>query len=56
VLGALVGVLTDREGPRTPDRAFGMLADRVPAYGGISYEDLNHSGALVNETSPVAGD
>ena len=56
VLGALVGALTGAEGPRSAEQAFHLLGQRVAAYGGITYEDVNHSGAVINETVPMAGD
>ena len=56
VLGALVGALNGVDGPRSADQAFQLLGQRVAAYQGITYEDVNHSGAVINETVPMAGD
>ena len=56
VLGALVGALEDHEGPRNAGQAFALLGKHVPAYEGITYEDVNHAGAVIDETVPMAGD
>ncbi len=56
VLGALVGAIGDQEGPRSAGQAFELLGQSVPAYGGITYEDMNHTGAVINGSVPVAGD
>jgi len=56
ILGATVAALKGGDGPRSADQAFQLLGQRVAAYEGITYEDVNHSGAVINETVTVTGD
>ena len=56
VLGSLVGAIEGSEGPRNAAQAFELLAERVPSFEGITYDDVNRSGAVINDTVPVAGD
>ena len=56
VLGAVIGALQGRDGPRKADEAFRLLSERVPAYDGITYDTLNGVGALINDAVRVAGD
>ena len=48
ILGALVGDLTEQTGPRTAAESFATLGDSVPAFGGLSYDDIGTRGAVVN--------
>ena len=50
ILGALAGELSDVEAPRSAAEAFALLAGRVDAFQGLTYEDLGTRGAVVNET------
>ena len=56
VLGALVAELTESDGPRSAADAFTALADAVPAFSGLTYDDIGTRGAVVNETVSLAGD
>jgi predicted molibdopterin-dependent oxidoreductase YjgC len=56
VLGALVAELTGRAAPRSASDAFAALGAAVPAFGGISYEDLGTRGAVVNESVTLTRD
>ena len=56
VLGALIAALEGPEGPRNAAQAFQLLGQRVPAYEGITYEDVSGAGAVINDTAHVAGD
>ena len=56
ILGALVAELTGTDGPRSAADAFTTLADAVPAFSGLSYDDIGTRGAVVNETVSLAGD
>ena len=50
ILGALAGELSDVEAPRSAAEAFALLAGRVDAFQGLTYENLGTRGAVVNET------
>ncbi|MDA0328769.1 MAG: 2Fe-2S iron-sulfur cluster-binding protein [Gemmatimonadetes bacterium] len=56
VLGALVGELTERSGPRKATDAFSSLSGAVSAFGGITYDDIGTRGAVVNESVSLTGD
>jgi NADH-quinone oxidoreductase subunit G len=47
VLGALVAELSGEAVPRTAAEAFAALAEAVPAFGGLDYDQLGTRGALV---------
>ena len=56
VLGALLAAHTSAEtSPRTAADSFGILAARVPAFAGLTYDDLGTRGAVVNEAVPLSG-
>ncbi len=50
ILGALVGDLTEQPSPRSAAEAFAALGDAVPAFGGLSYDDIGTRGAVVNSS------
>ena len=54
--GALAGHLSDRSAPRSAGDAFSGLTTAVPAFGGITYEDVGTRGAVVNESVSLTGD
>lgn len=57
VLSALVAARTAAESqPRTAAEAFASLAERVPAFAGLTYDDLGTRGAVLNETVSLSGD
>ncbi len=56
VLGALVAEVTGGAAPRSAADSFARLGQRVPAFGGLTYEELGTRGALVNETVTLSGD
>ena len=56
LLGALVGEMTDRSGPRKASDAFSALMGAVPAFSGIAWDDIGSRGALVNESVSLTGD
>ncbi len=56
VLGALLAERTQTEGPRTAADAFARLGGRVPAFAGLSYDELGLRGAAVNETVSLSGE
>lgn len=57
VLGTLLAVHTAAEAsPRTAADSFALLAAQVPAFAGLSYDDLGTRGAVVNETVSLSGD
>jgi len=56
VLHALAGELRGEPFPRSAGEAFRALADRVPAYGGLSYAEIGTRGSPVNEPAGLAGD
>lgn len=56
VLGALVGELTEKAGPRSAAEAFGALSGAVSAFAGMGYEDIGTRGAIVNESVSLTGD
>jgi NADH-quinone oxidoreductase subunit G len=57
VVGAL---LSARSGgamaPRSAAESFAQLGTQVPAFSGLTYDDLGTRGAVVNETVPLSGD
>lgn len=56
-LGTLVAVHTAAEtSPRTAADSFALLSAQVPAFAGLSYDDLGTRGAVVNETVSLSGD
>jgi NADH-quinone oxidoreductase subunit G len=55
VLGALVAELTETGAPRSAADAFATLADAVPAFSGLTYDDIGTRGAVVNETVSLSG-
>jgi NADH-quinone oxidoreductase subunit G len=56
LLGALVGAMTERSGPRKASDAFSALTGAVPAFSGISWDDIGSRGAVVNESVSLTGD
>ncbi|HIF23739.1 MAG TPA: hypothetical protein EYQ27_17960 [Gemmatimonadetes bacterium] len=56
ILGALVAELTEAEAPRSAADAFAVLGGRVPAFSGLTYDDLGDRGAVVNEPVSISGD
>jgi NADH-quinone oxidoreductase subunit G len=56
ILGALVAELTEAEAPRSAADAFAALGGRVPAFSGLTYDDLGDRGAVVNEPVSISGD
>jgi NADH-quinone oxidoreductase subunit G len=55
VIGALVGQLTERSGPRKASDAFSALGGAIPAFSGIGYHDMGTRGAVVNESVSLTG-
>ena len=56
VLGALVAELRGGRAPRSAGEAFALLCAEVPAFAGLSYDDLETRGAPVNGPAPLSGD
>jgi NADH-quinone oxidoreductase subunit G len=56
VLGALVAQRTGTEVNRSAAEAFAWMAHTVPAFAGVTYDDLGTRGAVVNEPVPLSGD
>jgi NADH-quinone oxidoreductase subunit G len=56
VLGALAAEVNGAAGPRSAAEAFSFLARAVPAFAGLTYEDLGSRGAVINETVSLSGD
>jgi NADH-quinone oxidoreductase subunit G len=56
VLGALLAELTEEAAPRSAADSFQRLAGHVPAFAGLTYDDLGTRGAVVNETVSLTGD
>jgi NADH-quinone oxidoreductase subunit G len=56
ILGALSAELGGRQLTRSAGQAFSLLGEEVPAYAGLSYEDLGRRGAVVNEAVSLTGD
>jgi NADH-quinone oxidoreductase subunit G len=57
LLGALAAALGDEGGAaRTAADAFETYATRVPAFEGLTYDDIGTRGAVVNETVSLTGD
>lgn len=57
VLGALAAELGDSGAAvRTAAEAFQAFGGRIPAFEGLSYEDLGTRGAVVNETVSLTGE
>ena len=48
--------LTEADLPRTAADAFAALASAVPAFSGLTYDDIGTRGALVNEPVQLSGD
>ncbi|HSW30021.1 MAG TPA: 2Fe-2S iron-sulfur cluster-binding protein [Longimicrobiales bacterium] len=55
-LGALVAQLTSTDVIRSAADAFARMAQQVPAFAGLTYDDLGTRGAVVSETAPLSGD
>jgi NADH-quinone oxidoreductase subunit G len=55
VLGALVAQLTSTDVIRSAGDAFARMAQQVPAFAGLTYDDLGKRGAVVSEPVPLAG-
>jgi NADH-quinone oxidoreductase subunit G len=55
-LGALVAQLTSTDVIRSAADAFARMAQQVPAFAGLTYDDLGTRGTVVNETAPLSGD
>ncbi|MEX2466550.1 MAG: molybdopterin-dependent oxidoreductase, partial [Gemmatimonadota bacterium] len=57
ILGALAAALGRAPGPvRTAAEAFSTFAASVPAFEGLTYDDIGTRGAVVNETVSLTGD
>ena len=57
LLGALAAELGDQAGPaRSAAAAFQAYATRIPAFEGLTYDDIGTRGAVVNETVSLTGD
>ncbi|NJD19678.1 MAG: 2Fe-2S iron-sulfur cluster binding domain-containing protein [Gemmatimonadetes bacterium] len=55
-LGALVAQVTGTDVIRSAGEAFARMAQQVPAFAGMTYDDLGKRGAVVNEPVPLSGD
>ena len=56
VVGALLAARGDGIAPRAAADSFALLGSQVPAFAGLSYDDLGTRGAVVNETVSLSGD
>jgi NADH-quinone oxidoreductase subunit G len=56
VVGALMATRTGEAAPRRAADSFEYLARHVPAFAGLTYEDIGTRGAVVNETVTLSGD
>jgi NADH-quinone oxidoreductase subunit G len=56
ILGALMAERTGTPAPRSAADSFAYLAEHVPAFAGLTYEDIGTRGAVVNETVSLSGD
>jgi len=56
VLGAMIAERTGAAPARSAADAFELLAARIPAFAGLTYDDLGTRGAVVNEAVPLSGD
>jgi NADH-quinone oxidoreductase subunit G len=56
VVGALLAARAGGIAPRTAADSFARLGAQVPAFAGLTYDDLGTRGAVVNETVPLSGD
>jgi NADH-quinone oxidoreductase subunit G len=56
VLGAMLAERTDDAAPRRAGESFAYLARHVPAFAGITYDDIGTRGAVVNEAVSLSGD
>ncbi len=56
ILGALVAELMDTDAPRSAADAFTTLVTGVPAFSGLTYDDIGTRGAVVNNPVSLAGD
>ncbi|MGD8601934.1 MAG: molybdopterin-dependent oxidoreductase, partial [Gemmatimonadota bacterium] len=56
ILGALAAEMTGETGPATAAEAFATLSDAVPAFGGLTYEDLGTEGAVAKAAAHASGD
>jgi len=56
VLGALAAQINGVAGPRSAAEAFALLGEAVPAFAGLTYDDLGARGAVINETVSLTGD
>ena len=54
VLGALLGVLHDEDGPSRAEQAFGLVADPVECYNGMDYESIGSEGEPSGARVPLA--
>ena len=56
----ILGALAAEKGGASPGRsaaeAFDTLGASVPAFGGITYDDIGARGAVVNESVSLSGD
>lgn len=52
ILGALLAEVSSATMPRSAADSFSQLADRVPAFAGLSYSALGRSGAQVGQSRP----
>ncbi len=56
VLGAMVAERRGSTPARSAAESFQLLAERVPAFAGLTYDELGTRGAVVLETVPLSGD
>lgn len=56
ILGALASELSGGAVAKTAAESFAALSSHVPAFSGISYEDVGTRGAIVNESVSLTGD
>ncbi|MDX1495107.1 MAG: molybdopterin-dependent oxidoreductase, partial [Longimicrobiales bacterium] len=56
ILGALASELTEAGVARTAAESFSVLGGDIPAFSGITYDDIGTRGALVNESVSLTGD
>jgi NADH-quinone oxidoreductase subunit G len=55
VLGALDAELTGQEAPRSAADAFAAVSEAVPAFGGLTYDDLGATGAAAGTPARAGG-
>jgi predicted molibdopterin-dependent oxidoreductase YjgC len=56
ILGALLAELTQGDAPGRADQAFAQVAQRTPAYAGITYRNVGTRGAPAEQPAAVSGD